>query len=268
MDYEKKYKEALEKAKKLYEQGTITESLSYFFPELEESEDEKIRTAIFNHLKKMWYDCEDDICGVHVEDAIAWLEKQDKQKPFDYENAAIQQKDFAPKEEPKFEVGDWVVYNYPHTIYPICLITAINENYVELKDLNGGQFQTEIYDLNTNYHLWTIKDAKDGDVLYHKAENGIEYIVMNKGINKFNHVDSYFRYNSIDGFDIDVPSVLSAKCDSITPATKEQRALLFKKMKEAGYEWNAEKKKLKIIDFSKHLKCNPDTPSIIEQNPA
>ena len=30
-----------------------------------------------------------------------------------------------------------------------------------------------------------------------------------------------------------------------TPATKEQRDLLFQKMKEAGYEWDAEKKELK-----------------------
>lgn len=30
------------------------------------------------------------------------------------------------------------------------------------------------------------------------------------------------------------------------PATKEQRDLLFAKIKEAGYEWGAEKKELKI----------------------
>lgn len=29
------------------------------------------------------------------------------------------------------------------------------------------------------------------------------------------------------------------------PATKEQRDMLFRKMKEAGYEWNGEKKELK-----------------------
>lgn len=34
MNYEKAYKEALERARRLYEQGTITESLSYVFPEL------------------------------------------------------------------------------------------------------------------------------------------------------------------------------------------------------------------------------------------
>ena len=34
----KAYDEALKRAKKLYERGTITESLSYIFPELKESE--------------------------------------------------------------------------------------------------------------------------------------------------------------------------------------------------------------------------------------
>lgn len=34
----------------------------------------------------------------------------------------------------------------------------------------------------------------------------------------------------------------------ILPATKEQRDLLFQKMKEAGYMWDTEKKKLKKID--------------------
>lgn len=31
---------------------------------------------------------------------------------------------------------------------------------------------------------------------------------------------------------------------SVLPATKEERDLLFQKMKEAGYEWNEDKKKL------------------------
>lgn len=32
------------------------------------------------------------------------------------------------------------------------------------------------------------------------------------------------------------------------PATKEQRDFLFQKMKEAGYEWDAERKELKKIE--------------------
>ena len=39
---------------------------------------------------------------------------------------------------------------------------------------------------------------------------------------------------------------------------------LFQKIKEAGYEWDVEKKKLKIIDWSKHIKYEPNGPSIVE----
>lgn len=83
--YEKKYKEALERAKKLYEQGTITESLSFVFPELAESEDERIRIGLINGFKeclknsqypknaqKYWH-------NIKIEDILAWLEKQGEQ---------------------------------------------------------------------------------------------------------------------------------------------------------------------------------------------
>ena len=73
----KAYDEAIERAKKIYDNRTTEE----IFPELKESEDEKIKNAILNHLKKMWGNSQDDVCGVHVEDAIDWLEKQrDKDK--------------------------------------------------------------------------------------------------------------------------------------------------------------------------------------------
>ena len=35
-------------------------------------------------------------------------------------------------------------------------------------------------------------------------------------------------------------------------------------MKESGYEWDAEKKELKIVDWSKHIKYEPNSPSIVE----
>ena len=78
MNYEQKYKEALERARKLYEQGTITESLNYVFPELKESEDEKIRKHLIS-LVKNWD--KDGIFSKYtsnpkeVKQILAWLEK-------------------------------------------------------------------------------------------------------------------------------------------------------------------------------------------------
>lgn len=71
----KAYDEALERAKKLHDKIDIEE----IFPESKESDDVKIKTAILNHFKKMWGNCQDDVCGVHVEDAIDWIEKQGEQ---------------------------------------------------------------------------------------------------------------------------------------------------------------------------------------------
>ena len=80
----KAYDKAIEIAKKWYNSPNIDKIdnriIEEIFPELKESEDEKIKNAILNHLKKMWGNCQDDVCGVHVEDAIDWLEKQGKEE--------------------------------------------------------------------------------------------------------------------------------------------------------------------------------------------
>ena len=76
MDYEKKYKEALEWMQSLYDglHGATKEEAEHYFTELKESEDEKIRKAIIAYISH------DQHCGVSNADMIAWLEKQDKKK--------------------------------------------------------------------------------------------------------------------------------------------------------------------------------------------
>lgn len=79
MDYEQKYKNALKRAKKLYEKGTITESIGYIFPELKESEDERIRKAILIYLD--WLDGRKDYAPrgeYSIGEMINWLVKQGK----------------------------------------------------------------------------------------------------------------------------------------------------------------------------------------------
>ena len=75
MDYEEKYKKALEKAKRLYEEGTITESLCHIFPELAESEDEKIRKALITHCRNIR--CVTEERAEDIVKWIVWLEKQE-----------------------------------------------------------------------------------------------------------------------------------------------------------------------------------------------
>lgn len=87
MDYEKAYKEALERASKLQENsnGMILKKLLWnIFPELKESEDERMLREIKRYIKEQG----DKPTGlpngtVAISDMIAWLEKQGEKKPAD-----------------------------------------------------------------------------------------------------------------------------------------------------------------------------------------
>ena len=245
---------------------SVRKALSELIPGLVRKEDRAIKETLKELVVNGGTSCY--VNGIHKDEILAWLEKQDKEK-FPIERLPGEMKTVSEslgfttqkecddynkmvtglimsgddKVEPKFNVGDWVV-NKLGNIWHIDSFDAKNYQVTT----NKGEHNYFPINIQDRMHLWTIQDAKPGDVLYHKADNGIEYIVMNKGLNENNNVDSYFRYSSINGFGTDIPSVLSAKCDSITPATKEQRDLLFSKMKKDGYEWDAEKKELKKIE--------------------
>ena len=81
MDYEKKYKEALARAKTILKRGYyISGDIEVIFPELAESEDERIRKAISQCVEDMRGQFE-KLYSVHHKDAIAWLEKQGEENP-------------------------------------------------------------------------------------------------------------------------------------------------------------------------------------------
>ena len=81
MNYEEKYKQALEKAKSLLkEEGNklnVKTLCEYFFPELKESEDEKIRKEIVDFITSSNKYGTNERC----EAWLAWLEKQGEHKP-------------------------------------------------------------------------------------------------------------------------------------------------------------------------------------------
>ena len=91
MNYEKKYKEALERTKQFSEKPYLEDSagiVEYIFPELKESEDERIREDIIRCLKYSGIKPDRPI-NPHVrttmKDALAWLEKQDSYYTFEIE---------------------------------------------------------------------------------------------------------------------------------------------------------------------------------------
>ena len=74
MNYEKKYLEALERARQFSEHPLQDDSSSiveYIFPELKESEDEKIRETLIRFHRSTT-----NIDGINGEKIVAWLEKQ------------------------------------------------------------------------------------------------------------------------------------------------------------------------------------------------
>ena len=178
--------------------------------------------------------------------------KQCVQKPFDYENANIQQNDFAPKAEPKFNVGDWIVNNKRKDVF---LIKSFNKNgYCTLEDIKGNIIFPCIPPCESDSHIWTIKDAKDGDVLFQDLMDGKTFIY--NGVNH-NMAILYSFIISNDGKDvlpyhIGKPNTgignIEENKNIIHPATKEQRDLLFQIMKEKGYEWDSKKKELNKIE--------------------
>ena len=73
MDYEKKYKEALERAKS-FKTPELCDVAEYIFPELRESEDERIRKEIIEHCRNTRCVTEERV--ERIAKWIAWLEKQ------------------------------------------------------------------------------------------------------------------------------------------------------------------------------------------------
>lgn len=231
----KRFDEVLEQLKGLIE-GTredkcaiVEEDIIGIFPELKESEDERIRKAIIT-----FFESEDDnttYALVPKKDILAWLEKQGEQKP-------------AEKIEPKFQHGQWIVWQNK------CYKVNYNGCGYELIDQNGLSTSLEYGTIDENAHLWDItKDAKDGDVLYHSdtASNGI---FIFKELLKYEFgekVICYCDYDSEDHFCLgEHHTCCWADAKILHPATKEQRDLLFAKMHEAGYEWDGGKGLRKI----------------------
>ena len=188
-------------------------------------------------------DCEQTFGGKSALEAIN-EEKVDNSNsvnniPYNYEHATITQKDFAPKQEPKFHEGEWIIRSaegFKHNTY---LVKEIKDYYA-CEELKGRRVTFTFNDVHKNFKSWDISDAKDGDVLVDCLGNICIY--QEPSTKLMYHSYCYGNYKCF------IDSGGSHEIIGTCPATKEQRDLLFQKMKEAGYEWDAEKKELKEIE--------------------
>ena len=78
----KAYDEAINKISDVVEAGTIEQGLAeWLFPELKESEGERIRKALIKYFTLSDDNADFQCCGVHYKDIVAWLEAQGEQIP-------------------------------------------------------------------------------------------------------------------------------------------------------------------------------------------
>ena len=267
------------------------------FPELKESEDEQSKKWILEYLYDGLRKSDEQFKG-QFKAAIDWFEKQGEQNLTKnivetwkdmrlevYQQASgnrhepnysddttkmfslndideiiekMSEQKLVDNVEPKFKVGDWV-------------INTITKEVEQVIELAGCEYICSghlIVSFNNQHllRLWTINDAKNGDVVANKSDGTIgifQSIGHHPDGGSYNDTSYCFlhcRYD--DGFfyaDFENGNTIDA--DDLIPATKEQRDLLFKKMHEAGYEWDAEKKVLKKLAHQEVTKTSDQETS-------
>lgn len=295
MESENKYNEALKRAAIAYKGGdkSLKASLEQVFPELREDENERIKKALIEYIKKM---SGDYIYGIPVEDTINWLDKQGEPNPysgtsFEYnghtwgmcardggveisydrnlkaflsseksiiypnnhsrESTAPESVMEAVKEENvsnsakedklKFKIGDWIVNPKGEALH----ITDIDGSCYVFNN-NKSHFWITCY-CDQQCHLWTIEDAKDGDILCTYECDEPKIIFTLKGTPKKHYALRYYSYYNLMYPHLEPESDgggLAPEDGDVKPATKWQCDILRQKLKDAGYEWNSENRKL------------------------
>jgi hypothetical protein len=228
MDYEKAYKYALGKAKEwcnLPDASDLDKKLlGHMFPELKESNNEEIRKWCIMHFRECLRVSKDnpEYQEYLINNVMPWLKKQGEQKP--------------DKVEPKFKNGQWIVWQdkYYKVNYNGC-------GY-ELVDQNGLSTSLEYGTIDEHAHLWSIQDAKPGDMLA-----AHECYVIFKEIDGLN-IKCYCTYHYMGSNPRFYTDTLQNK-NAFYPATKEQRDTLMKAMVNTGYTFDFDKKELKKIEY-------------------
>lgn len=251
----KRYDEAVEKAKKFYNNeeyrvGMTPVDLEVIFPELKKFSDKEIKEWLIGYFQQCKLDGIDEYSnGLKVNDIINWIEQQNELK--DYNSIDPHFGKLINEIEPKFHVYDWVVTDKDDVVQ----IGAVNNGYYTMLNgmYNGMDFNMSYVD--KCWHLWTNQDIKDGDILCTYECGRPKIIFILKGTPKkpyvlryhcyYNIMYPYFESNSETG-------CLVVNDGDLKPATKEQLDTLFEKMKLEGYRWDEDKKK--VIQFERFVR--------------
>ncbi len=240
IDYKEKYNEALE---------------SYNNEETCGSKDDRIRKALIDYFKHVRYNGI-DLKTTNVEEVLSWLEKTQDKSALEYAKEQTSITSFKAKNwyvskvdgkiydmtynptdkiEPKFKQGQWIVWKDK------CYKVNYNGCGYELIDQNGLITSLEYGTVDKNAHLWSIKDAKDGDVL-----TSYNCYVLFKEIDWLN-IKCHCTYHYVN-CEVFLTNTLHNKY-AFRPATKEECAALFAKVREEKYVWDEDKKELKKAEL-------------------
>lgn len=244
MDYEQRYKEALDEAKAIHKaiKQDLKPIIEQIFPELKESRTEKPNGGIvsedFNEGNGFYKVNLAYLSKEQVEEIENLVKKWNPKSEDEVDNAN--------KVVQKFYKGDFIKHNNSDIIYKVF---SIDNDFYFLKNVETDEItgKFERFNLEQNFHRWSIKDAKDGDILctYECDEPKIVFVL--KGTPKKPYVLSYYCYYNImyPYFEPDSKTgCLTPNTEDLKPASKEQRYTLFEKMKLKGYRWDEDKKEL------------------------
>ena len=275
MNYKEKYEYALECIQEILNSAgdsiktsILRKRLQPFFPQLKESEDENIKKKLKHYLEVRRCQTNDDEEYINCNHFLAWVEKQgesdetkakmfliNKGYPIDtngifptydemfniIREGLEKQAEGNPADmvEPKFHPGDWIVDDEtPNDVF--CVIEVLEEIY-KVIDIDGNDYHIPHCKADKQFHLWTIQDAKDGDVLATKNSVFIFKYMDKSGLSLCKSYCEVIGNSELGvGFNFSI--------NGVYPATKEQRNFLFQKMKDAGYKFDFEKKELKTIE--------------------
>lgn len=140
--------------------------------------------------------------------------------------------------EELFKAGDWVVYDgWVTQIVRVDVLGYVNSEQGFIPK-----------DREDCMRLWTIEDAKPGDVLYTPKGCGVEGIFI---VDDWKKVEGTGRtLCSNIGYCVEDDEIVAGGLgalwwkgviDPFYPATKEQKELLFNKIRENGFEYDSKK---------------------------
>ena len=233
----KAYDNALEIAKGLYAKDAPDSlHLERMFPQLKESEDERMWKLIKKYAHYNISDMALETDHITREQLESWLEKQGEQILANSTKTCKDEQKHVDKVEPKFNVGYWVTCKEIDT----ALIVNITDDKYEVEFIDGNKGFPHIDYVDRLFSFWTIQNAKDGDVLYSPTHHLIWIYKDNEHYYACVNMNYVTENVATDGL-ISIPS-------DVRPATKDQREQLEKAMTDAGYRWSQDKKKMEKIE--------------------